>query len=278
VSLWRPDYAGVGIGVGEVCRCDAAGTVLARQRFDVHGASSDHGKAQQLAGALRALLMPAGSARAPKARLVVADSLARYWLMEPPADVRSLADLQGVARARSQQLYGVAQHWQIAADWNARHPFLCAALPEWVGDGMRQVAGAAGQVEAVLPLVLRRAPVAKGDTWMCMTSPHRVAVLAFSAGKPRSMRALPTSADDSLEAQLHVATREMRRESLRTGMPLGDSVEWWHLGGPSTLKEGVVGIEVDGMQFLPRSGPALYRRPAAACSDAHAAAAMALSF
>lgn len=281
MSLWRPErtgVAGIGIGAQAVYRCDAAGNVVGRQPLPLSPAISESEKAQQLTTALRLLLKPVGAKRTPQPRIVVADSLARYWMMESPAAVRSLSELQAVAQARSQQLFGVAQRWQVAADWSARHAFLCAAIPEWVGQGVRQVVGAAAPLDAVLPLVRARALGGVSDAWMCVSSPGRIGLLLKDRGRLRSVRALPSNPAEPLEMQLRVATQELRRESLRTQIPLGNAVPWWHVGGQSALADALTGVEVDGLRFMPQINPARFRRPDSLCSDAEAAAAMAAAF
>jgi hypothetical protein len=52
------------------------------------------------------------------------------WQVAPPPAASRMADLEAAAALRFQALFGApAAGWRIAADWNAAHPFLAAAVP-----------------------------------------------------------------------------------------------------------------------------------------------------
>jgi hypothetical protein len=90
---------------------------------------SYRGGADQPAGeAFRRLhaTLPAGSAL----DVIAGNDLTVHWVQTPPVDLASLGELQRIARARCAHLYGGAPaDWIVAGDWDAQHPFVCAALP-----------------------------------------------------------------------------------------------------------------------------------------------------
>jgi hypothetical protein len=100
-----------------------ASTLLAHSRIDPAGGAAAIGQ-----GLLRLLADLPVAGRA--ARVVLADELARLWQVAPPPAASRLVDLEAVAAMRFQFLYGsAAAGWRISADWDARRPFLAAALP-----------------------------------------------------------------------------------------------------------------------------------------------------
>lgn len=127
--------------------------------------------AQALAEALDALLAPiAASHRRWPLHLVLDDRIARLWQVTPPPTLSlwsGRADLHSLAAMRLQQLHG--EHpadWQIAADWQARRPFVAAALPQ-------------------ATLAALRAVSERHGLWLASTRPH---LLAVWDGSPRQRR------------------------------------------------------------------------------------------
>lgn len=278
MSRWRTERAGIGIGERMVCRSDAAGRIVANQPLLALPAMKDLDKAHRLAQAIAALF--AGTAGAPdaKAGLVVADSVARYWMQPPPA-AGSLAELKAVAQARSQQLFGAAQRWQVAGDWDARRAFLCAAVPEWVIRGAHESIGSRAQIDAALPLALDRvARTGLVDGWLCISTPSRIALLATAGKRLHSVRSMASDPQAPLDLQLHDAARELRRESLRLQIPLNGAVQWRHLGAHAGSSFDAGGLDVEGIRFVPHADPAVLRAFEVAGTDAESAAVMAALF
>jgi hypothetical protein len=61
---------------------------------------------------------------------VIGDECARYFVVEPPANARSVSDLRLAAKLRMEALYGdAAADWAIDADWRASRRFLACAVP-----------------------------------------------------------------------------------------------------------------------------------------------------
>ena len=98
-------------------------SLLAEAHFDAAEGPAALGKG------LRRLLADAPLA-GRSVTVVLADELARIWQVTPPHSASRMADLEAAAALRFQSLFGAPPAgWQLSADWNARHPFLAAALP-----------------------------------------------------------------------------------------------------------------------------------------------------
>jgi len=73
--------------------------------------------------------------------VVLADELLRLWQVTPPPGATRVADLEAAAALRFQHLFGAAPlEWRISADWDARRPFLAAAAPNTLLDGLTAAA------------------------------------------------------------------------------------------------------------------------------------------
>lgn len=185
--------------------------------------------AQRLAEALSMLVQGLasvdGSARRASPRVLVADSLARYWMMSPPPGLRSLAELQAVAQAHCDQTFGSSQRWRLGGDWSARRRFLCAAVPEWVVTGVRAGLGARASLAATLPTLLASSAASLApDGWTCVLLPGRINLLSTVGGSIHSLRSLAAQAGSDLTELLSAAAQELQRESLRHGIAVGGSV------------------------------------------------------
>lgn len=89
---------------------------------------------------LSVLLKELDCARMP-ASIVLPDSWVRRWMVVPPQNAASLADCQAAARVRFQVLFGEAlTDWHLAADWDARQPFLAYAIPHSLWAALLHVA------------------------------------------------------------------------------------------------------------------------------------------
>ncbi len=104
------------------------------------------------------------------------NDIAVHWLQQPPAAVRSLAEMRQVAQVRCGQLYGGApDDWWIAGDWDARRPFACAALPrhlvQLVEDTARSVGLRVRWQSAWAAALERRAAAIPADGWNAIRSP-----------------------------------------------------------------------------------------------------------
>lgn len=89
---------------------------------------------------LGVLLKDVDCSRMP-ARIVLSDSWVRRWMVVPPQNATSLADCRAAASVRFQALFGDAMSdWHLAADWDARQPFLACAIPRTLLTALQQVA------------------------------------------------------------------------------------------------------------------------------------------
>lgn len=172
-----------------------------------------------LAPALRALLADVSPAGWPLS-VVLADELVRLWQVAPPPGATRLGDLEAAATLRFQHLFGASPlEWRISADWDAARPFLAAAAPVALLEGLAAVARAHRfHLVEVGPQF-----VAAMNAWRRERRPGawfgQVAggVLSLAAYEGRTLAAVrsapvPPGADrDWLEA--HVA-----REALRVGI------------------------------------------------------------
>jgi len=63
-------------------------------------------------------------------QIVLDDSLARFWKVEPPVNTAHFEDLCAAARIRFEALYDLPiSEWEIQGDWNATEAFLACAVP-----------------------------------------------------------------------------------------------------------------------------------------------------
>ncbi len=156
--------------------------------------------------------------------LVAGSSLARHWVQTVPQGLRSLSDLQALVQSRAEQLFGGDPGWVVAADWQARHPFLCAALPQdidswaWSLASQRQ---ATLQLATSLSLALAlNAPKLPSDGWVAIHEPEALHLLYFLAGKPTYLRTtvVPLGLDD-VALQAETAAELERSSALAGGLP-----------------------------------------------------------
>ncbi len=169
--------------------------------------------------------MPAAGARHV---VVVAGSLARHWLMVPPANAGSLKELQQVAQVRCSQLFGsLPADWVLAGDWDASHPFVCAALPRWVVDTVRTDWTEQPALSTVLSLWISQAQaVLPSRGWCCLNTPGHGAILGLDGGRIVSLRIHPWSAAADPATRRAGLVLELQRELLRRGTALGDTIRW----------------------------------------------------
>jgi hypothetical protein len=186
--------------------------MLAEQRLDPAAGE------QSLALGLRRLLAdtpPAGSA----VTAVLSDELVRMWQVTPPQAASRMADLEAAAALRFQSLFGApATGWKISADWDARRPFLAAAVPLPLLARLRQ--GAAEHRFHLVEIVPQFVAALNGwrklrrpGAWFGLVQGAVLTLAAFDDGALAAVRTavIPQGADrDWLEG--HVA-----REALLLG-------------------------------------------------------------
>ena len=202
--------------------------------------------------------------------LTVSDAWTRYFMLNIPVGVGSLAELRMLAEARFESLYGVApEGWHLAADWKPAGRVLVCALPERLLQVARDL-GASGkgrQVRSIQPHALRLVRIfhkqISDDCWLGCFSARSLVALRISGGEVVHVRRFPLSqlpAADELGAMLE-------GESLRAGLEMPAAL--CVLG---MLPELAQGERVCGMQVALAQGHKVLRgRPGQTSESVHLA-------
>ncbi|GAB3244564.1 hypothetical protein [Chitinimonas naiadis] len=157
----------------------------------------------------------------PRLQASVADSLARYWLVQPPANASSLTTLRAVAQARFEQLFGTsAGQWRITADWAADRPFLATALPATLCDAVVQLADVQGwRLQQLQPALVRNWNRHAGQlptaSWFCLAQEHSLTYAVVSQDRWLAVRQLNFASPPTASALLDLLTGEARRLSVQ---------------------------------------------------------------
>ncbi|MBI5279834.1 MAG: hypothetical protein HY854_25610 [Burkholderiales bacterium] len=236
MSLLRPEQSNAGpaiVGFGRTGYC-----------WRLPGNPTDtEGDRDLLAAAISAL--PAGYL----VQVVAGLDLAVHWLQVPPASLRSLLELRLVAAARCIHLYGgAAEDWWIAADWDARTPFTCAALP---ASEARSLANLFEAGRLKVQWHTSWTAVCKGsasafpsDGWSGLRTASRAFIWCCSQGRIANLTSLP--ADNLLAAPRfdEQVGQLIELESLRNPALTRGVVHWQRLSGEheahSALAAGVL--------------------------------------
>lgn len=206
------------------------------------------------------------------ATVVIADDLARFFIVTPPHNAAGLEDIKAAAGMRFRALYGEPiDAWHVEADWSVDKPFLACALPSRLREAVLQVAGTHR-----LTLV-EVAPhfIAAWNTWFAFLKPDAwfgvlhydtLTLGAITHGDLVSVRttALPSDGQHGLSwLGQHVA-----REALRLGLDApariqmcGDAAERW-----TTSDAGPLACERLGA--IAHSGPPGAYTPSVALASA----------
>lgn len=251
MSLWPRERLFVGIG-GEAVSCARVGLERPVSAPLAWADTMDEtGRTLRLETALTSLLPEASDGKVT-AQVVVADGLARHWMMQPPPTVRSLAELRAVAHARCMQLFGNSQAWRIEADWHASKKFLCVAIPARIVDGVRAAFGNRVTVRTALAMLLSKQSGRFPDNgWVCWTFPGCTSLVGLAGGRLHSLRTLRSGVADGWAARLARAAQELRREGLRAGLSVDAPVGWAHAGPLSPETAQAQQIEIEGIHFMP---------------------------
>ena len=196
-----------------------APVLLAEQRLDLFAPDA-------LALGLRALFAghsPAGWTLS----VVLADDLTRLWQVTPPPGASRMGDLEGAATLRFQHLFGASgAEWAIRADWDAAKPFLAAAVPLNLLDGLTLAAREHRfhlvQAEPQLVASLNRWRRARRPgAWFGQVAGGVLSLVACDGARLAAVRSspIPPGADRGwLDA--HVT-----REALRVGVDLPERLQ-----------------------------------------------------
>lgn len=158
---------------------------------------------------------------------VVGDDHARYFIVEPPANARSVSDLRLAAGLRMEALFGDAvADWTLDADWSATRRFLACAVPSVV---LSAVAGAivtcklrdAGvTTEFVASWRRHRRQMPKRQGWVAHVGRQAVVLAACVDGHPSAISTMSTA-------------RPLSPDDLK--MEIERCVLRWNLPAPTTV-------------------------------------------
>ncbi len=191
--------------------------------------------------------------------LVCAD-LCRHFVQQPPAGLRSLAELQSLSAARASQLFGSKPaEWSVVADWSLVRPFVCAAMPAALLQALQQAAAELSlslTVEsAVLAALERVMPLAPAEGFMGWVTP-RAAVLAHVGPLGvTALRCLRRAADLATADLMALLAREVVQEGLRANLQ-GRALHLVNAGLSADVGQGAEAVQVrslDAPAALPAS-------------------------
>lgn len=156
-------------------------------------------------------------------RVVLADPLARFFVVTPPVGARQPGDLRAAAAMRFSALFGEPiDDWQIDGDWHARQAFLACAVPTRLlkdigASALRHRLPLASITPAFIAAWNRgRHAVAAGD-WFATVCGMRLTFAVVSSSGPAMVRTIsvpPTGSASQTEL-----VRMLQQEALRQGVP-----------------------------------------------------------
>lgn len=194
--------------------------------------------AEQLAAGFDHVLAAAPHRR-PLVRVVLDDTLCRLFIVTPPGNARTLADLKSAAAMRFKSLYDMtAADWRIEADWNSNAPFLACALQQPLLAGIVQsaVKRRATLVEIAPHFVLawnRWQADLKAGAWFGTVREASLTLAPIETAGVQAIRSLPVATCPDISALVH----HVQREALRLGIAApgriqlcGDRPAEWSVG------------------------------------------------
>lgn len=160
---------------------------------------------------------------------ILADDLVRYFIVTPPGNATRLADCKAAAAMRFQALYGEpSTGWQLAADWDAQHPFVACAIPQPLHDSLLNLAS-----DHRLRLVhIEPAFVAtwnqwrrrlSSDAWFGVVSGQFLTIGMISGQRLCAVRATPISLE--VWQDTNCFSEHIAREALLLGLPLPQKLQ-----------------------------------------------------
>jgi hypothetical protein len=175
---------------------------------------------------------------------VVAPSLLKHWLQQPPDHIQSLSELHAVTRQRAQQLFGnaypislngQASSWVVSADWHVSQPFLCGAIPAswyavWTKEATQRNSRAMfnplSSITSPLQLTLSKfQKILPADGWIAVLVSGTLYLMYFKTSQCMHFRSLNLSETLRIEDLQAAAIAEWQRDSLRTQL-YSDQLHW----------------------------------------------------
>jgi hypothetical protein len=155
---------------------------------------------------------------------MLADDLPRYFIVTPPVNATRLSDCQAAAAMRFQALYGEpSTGWQLAADWDAQHPFVACAIPQPLHDSLLNLASD----HRLCLMHIQPAFVAawnqwrrrlSNDAWFGVVSGQFLTIGMISGQRLCAVRATPISLE--VWQDTNCFSEHIAREALLLGLPL----------------------------------------------------------
>jgi len=186
--------------------------------------------------------------RAGPMQVTVGDDLLRWWMVSPPAGISSLAELEGFARLRYEELHGSSlKGWVLRARWFVSGASVCCALPASLVEGVRALKWRGAARPQLIPASRRllshwRAPArAAEQVVVCMSDEHRALLWWLAGGRPVRVRSLPVPASDPGGLLAAEIIRVRTGESSNQDVPLPVTVLQ---AGPSTWRLDAPGLQV----------------------------------
>ena len=226
---FQPALQTIAIGASGAAWVTQAGM----QKMQLHSVAWQ--EQQTAAQVIESLLHGLSLARSSGVQWVVAPSLLKHWLQQPPDHIQSLSELHAVSRQRAQQLFGSAHpsstnshgsSWVVSADWHASQAFLCAAMPaSWHAalmgkESMQDAIVASNKVGAIvspLPLILSRFQNQfPSHGWLAVVVANTLYLMCFKNKKCVHFRSLQLEIALKTEELQAIALVEWRRDMLRT--------------------------------------------------------------
>lgn len=178
--------------------------------------------ADGMAGRLRGVLAEAKCGNR-SATIILDDDLVRFFMVAAPQNATRIQDCQAAAEMRFHALYGnSSEEWQLAADWNARHPFLVCAIPRALLTALRTAAGEYRlQVVAIVPQFVaawnRWRPALRSDSWFGVVHDGMLTLGVAHAGRLCAVRRMRLPGGGGDEAGWLAG--QLSREALRQNIP-----------------------------------------------------------
>jgi hypothetical protein len=208
-------------------------TPVAGQKMQLHSVMwQEQQTAEQ---AIESLLRRLSIERSSAVQWVVAPSLLKHWLQQPPDHVQSLNELHAVSHQRAQHLFGSVQPssmsgqastWLVSADWHASRAFLCAALPQnWAAplmgkESMQDTIVVSNKASAIVsPLQLILSKFQKqfpSHGWLAVVTANTLYLMNFKNKQCVHFHSLQLAIDLKIEELQTIALVEWQRDMLRT--------------------------------------------------------------
>lgn len=162
---------------------------------------------------IAALVAQADLAEGADLQVTVSDVWSRYWMFSVPAGVNTLDELQALAAARFETLFGIApEGWQLMADWKASGDIMACALPVRLIEALQTEAEQKGwRVRSIQPSLVRLLGAwmkqIPDEAWVACYGRHSLTLLRVAEGEVCHVRRHPFAAPpdaSNLQALLEV--------------------------------------------------------------------------